>query len=136
MQTQPALIVSSLDYERLVAWMERIPAQDNPTLAALEAELERAEVMEPEHIPAGIITMNSTARVRLDNSGEEKLLTLVYPNQADGTAGHVSILAPIGAALLGLAEGQSIDWPTLAGQTRLTVLEVTYQPEAAGDLHR
>jgi len=136
MQTQPALVVSSLDYERLVAWMERIPAQDNPTLAALEAELERAEVMEPEHIPAGIITMNSTARVRLDNSGEEKLLTLVYPNQADGTAGHVSILAPIGAALLGLAEGQSIDWPTLAGQTRLTVLEVTYQPEAAGDLHR
>ncbi|RQO75881.1 nucleoside diphosphate kinase regulator [Aquitalea sp. FJL05] len=136
MPTQPAIIVSSLDYERLAAWMERLPAQDKTTLAALEAELERAEVVEPENIPAGIITMNSTARVRIEQSGEEKLLTLVYPNQADGTAGHVSILAPIGAALLGLAEGQSIDWPTLAGQTRLTVLEVTYQPEAAGELHR
>ena len=93
-------------------------------------------MVEPEDIPSGIITMNSTARVRIEQSGEEKLLTLVYPNQADGTAGHVSVLAPVGAALLGLAEGQSIDWPTLAGQTRLTVLEVTYQPEAAGDLHR
>ncbi|MBA4709515.1 nucleoside diphosphate kinase regulator [Aquitalea aquatica] len=136
MPTQPAIIVSSLDYERLAAWMERLPAQDKATLTALEAELERAEVVEPESIPAGIITMNSTARVRIEQSGEEKLLTLVYPNQADGTAGHVSILAPIGAALLGLAEGQSIDWPTLAGQTRLTVLEVIYQPEAAGELHR
>jgi len=136
MPNQPAIIVSSLDYERLVSWMERLPAQDKATLAALEAELERADVMEPEHIPPGIITMNSTARVRIEQSGEEKLLTLVYPNQADGTAGHVSVLAPVGAALLGLAEGQSIDWPTLAGQTRLTVLEVTYQPEAAGDLHR
>ena len=74
MPTQPAIIVSSLDYERLAAWMERLPAQDKTTLAALEAELERAEVVEPENIPAGIITMNSTARVRICSCDDANII--------------------------------------------------------------
>ncbi|WP_293766151.1 nucleoside diphosphate kinase regulator [uncultured Aquitalea sp.] len=133
--SQPAITVSSLDYERLSQWLAKGGAAAE-TLAALEAELDRADVLEPHEMPPNIITMNSTARVRIEASGEEKELTLVYPDKADQANGKLSIFAPVGTALLGLAEGQSIDWQTLSGPTRLTVLAITYQPEAAGELHR
>ncbi|OQS39401.1 nucleoside diphosphate kinase regulator [Chromobacterium haemolyticum] len=134
MSTSPAITVSSLDYERIAALLEDCES-GHPTAAALEAELERADVVEPSAMPAGIITMNSCARVQLDNA-QEKTLTLVYPREADSEQGKISVLAPIGAALLGLSVGQSIDWPTPAGSIRLKVLEITFQPEAAGELHR
>ena len=64
-------------------------------------------------------------------------MTLVYPHDADGTPGKVSILAPVGSALLGLRTGQAIDWPMPGGNsTRLRVLEIRYQPEAAGEYNR
>ncbi|MDF0604924.1 nucleoside diphosphate kinase regulator [Neisseriaceae bacterium TC5R-5] len=134
MSTSPAITVSSLDYERLAALLEECESS-HPTAAALEAELERADVVEPDMMPAGIITMNSTARVRLADT-QEKQLTLVYPREANSDEGKISVLAPIGAALLGLSIGQSIEWPTPAGSIHLTVLDVTYQPEASGELHR
>lgn len=133
----PAIKITSSDYDRLDTMLQRPQYRHLPAAAALRQELERAEVVEPEQMPAGVITMHSTARCVEEGEGREYELTLVYPTEADGTAGRVSILAPVGTAMLGLAAGQEIDWPGPGGQVlRLRVREVTYQPEAAGDFNR
>jgi regulator of nucleoside diphosphate kinase len=130
----PAILVSRLDCERIEALLES-PAAEHHDTAALRAELARAEIVEPAHMPSDVITMNSTARFVL-NDGSEREITLVYPRDADGSAGKVSILAPVGSALLGLRVGDSIRWPAPGGDVDLRVLAIRYQPEAAGDLHR
>ena len=94
--------------------------------------LARANVVGHDEVPAGVVTMNSRVFCRDEGSGKEYHLTLVYPQDA-GPAGTVSVLAPVGSALLGLTVGQHIDWPTPAGKLiQLTLLAVEYQPEAAG----
>jgi regulator of nucleoside diphosphate kinase len=135
-ETKPALVLSRLDVDRLEALLEQ-PAQSGAAFDELRDELARAEVREPRDMPADAITMNSTARFRDEASGEERELTLVYPRDADGSPDKISILAPVGSALLGLRAGQSIEWPVPGGRsTRLVVLGVRYQPEAAGEYHR
>lgn len=135
----PALVVSRLDCERLEALLEAT-STPGPECAALEAELSRAQILEPAQMPSDVISMNSTARLCVldgDQRGDERELTLVYPRDADGRADRVSILAPVGSALLGLRIGDSIDWPVPGGRSvRLEVLSIAYQPEAAGELHR
>lgn len=132
---KPEIIVSSLDLERLEGLLAAPAARGRNDLDGLRAELERADVREPEDMPADVITMNSRARFREETSGREYELTLAYPKDADSTAGKVSVFSPAGSALLGLAAGQAIDWRTPEGKTiRLQVLEVTWQPEAAGCL--
>jgi len=102
----------------------------------LEAELGRADVVPSREIPANVVTMNSRARFVDQDTGEELELTLVYPRDADLARGRISVLAPVGAALLGLSVGQSIEWPLpRGGARRLKVSAIVYQPEAAGDLH-
>ena len=134
--TTPAILVSRLDCERLEALLEA-PGSAALDTSALEAELARAQILEPAQMPADVITMNSTARFRDESTGEERELTLVYPRDADGSPDKVSILAPVGSALLGLRAGQTIDWPLPGGRsTRLQVLGIRYQPEAAGEFHR
>ncbi|TKR34061.1 nucleoside diphosphate kinase regulator [Luteimonas gilva] len=135
MNTAPDLLVSRLDCERIEELLERPLAQAS-NASALREELARAHIVEPQAMPADVITMNSTARFR-DESGEEREMTLVYPRDAHGETDRVSILAPVGTALLGLRVGQTIDWPMPGGrQARLQVLAVHYQPEAAGEYHR
>jgi len=134
--TLPPLLLSRLDSERIDALLEQPVAQGIDT-EALEAELARAEVVEPGQMPGDVITMNSTARFRDEDTGDERELTLVYPKDADGSPDKVSILAPVGSALLGLRIGATIEWPVPGGRTiRLRVLSIQYQPEAAGELHR
>lgn len=136
MSSKPAIVISSLDLERIEALLERMPAAQADGYAALREELDRAEVREPTHMPADVVTMNSQVVVEDESHGERLTLTLVYPSAA-GEAGHVSVLAPVGSALLGLAKGQTIDWPMPDGRVRhLRVAEISYQPEAAGHLHR
>jgi regulator of nucleoside diphosphate kinase len=136
---RPPLVLSRLDVERIEALLEQ-PQYRSLNTRALQEELARADVTEPARVPADTITMNSTARVRLQEAGQgdhEHELTLVYPRDADGSADKVSILAPVGSALLGLRVGDSIDWPMPGGRSaRLHVLGIRYQPEASGDLHR
>ena len=128
-----------MDVERIEALLEQ-PSFSALDTRALQEELARAELAEPAAIPDDVITMNSTARVRVDDplqGAHEHEITLVYPRDADGSADRVSILAPVGSALLGLRVGDAIDWPLPGGRNaRLQVLAVRYQPEAAGDLHR
>ncbi len=131
-----AITVSRIDLDRIEALLERLPAAEADKLQALRAELDRADVVEPADMPPHIVTMNSTVVFEDEADGEKLTLTLVYPTGA-GAPGTVSILAPVGSALLGLARGQQIDWPMPDGRKRrLKVLEITYQPEAAGHLHR
>ncbi|AFT72285.1 Nucleoside diphosphate kinase regulator [Alloalcanivorax dieselolei B5] len=126
----PPITVSRLDVSRIEPLLDDL---DDDQVLGLEDELLRATVVEPRSMPADVVTMNSRVRCREENSGREWSVTLVYPQDA-GKPDTVSILAPVGAALLGLAKGQSIDWPGRNGRTlRIVILDVEYQPEAAGD---
>ena len=133
MNTAPSLILTRLDVQRLE---NLIDSQDDsmPGIQALQAELDRAEqVVGHDEVPEGVVTMNSRVHCREESSGKDYHLTLVYPKDA-GVEGTVSVLAPMGSALLGLQVGQHIDWPAPGGKTlKLTLLAVEYQPEAAGE---
>lgn len=100
-------------------------------LDVLEQELDRAEVVEPEAIPRDVVTMNSEVRLKDLDSGEEKVYRLLFPAQ-NRTGNGISVLAPIGTAMLGYRVGKVIRWRVPKGTRRLKVLEVIYQPEAAG----
>lgn len=132
----PQLVLSSLDLDRLDQLLNTLPATD-PARLLLEQELERGEIVEPEVIPPNVVTMNSTVRIRLPRTGDESCLTLVYPKDLDASGDKVSVLAPVGSALLGLCEGDQIDWPMPSGDIQpIQVLQLVYQPERAGQLHR
>lgn len=131
MSEEPPIIISNHDLLRLEKLLDSVSPEHAPGLDALRRELDRAEVVESDAIPPDVITMNSTARFVDEMSGREFELTLVYPDDTHMTHGTVSVLAPVGSALLGLSVGQSIQWP-LPGNRKMTlrVLKVIYQPEA------
>jgi regulator of nucleoside diphosphate kinase len=133
MSNPPNITVTSRDLERLEHLLTNTPAKNLPGVDSLMHELERADVAEPSQIPKGLVTMNSTVRFVEEGSGKTHQLTLVYPHEIDGASDKVSILAPVGSALLGLSEGQVIEWSRPGGGViRLRVVEVVYQPEAEG----
>jgi regulator of nucleoside diphosphate kinase len=101
-------------------------------LEALRGELRRARIVPPGRVPPDVITMNSTVRVRDLPSGETRRYTLVYPARADIEEGRISIFAPVGTAIIGHRQGDTIEWAVPAGMRRLKVEEVVYQPERAG----
>lgn len=127
------IIITDTDLARLRPVLDTAP----PAAAeALEEELTRATVVPQHQVPDDVVTMNSIVDYEDVATGERRQVRLVYPKDADAGAGKVSVLAPIGAALLGLRVGQEIEWPTPGRTRRVRVLAVRYQPEAAGDLHR
>ncbi|REG34346.1 regulator of nucleoside diphosphate kinase [Archangium gephyra] len=134
MSTQePRIVVTSTDMERLRTLIDTT-AGDKAD--ALDAELLRAEVVEPTQVPPDVVTMNSRVVYRDEDTGETREVTLSYPQDASLEQGRVSVLAPVGAALLGLSVGQEIDWELPGGKIkRLHILSVTYQPQAAGHHH-
>ena len=132
MSNAPSIIVTRLDMQRLERLLDSLD-EYTPAAELLEAELSRATVVGHDEVPAGVVTMNSRVHCREEASGKDYHLTLVYPKDA-GVEGNVSILAPVGCALLGLSVGQQIDWPGPGGKVlKLTLLSVDFQPEAAGD---
>ena len=103
----------------------------------MEAELARATIVEPKDMPSSVVTMNSTVNFIVESSKEEFTLTLVYPKNSDSSGDKISILSPVGSALLGLNQGDEIEWPKPSGGLiKVKIKEVTYQPERAGELHR
>jgi len=104
-------------------------------LEELEEELDRAEILKPEEIPTDVITMNSTFRLRDVDTGEDAVYTLVFPAKADTVNGKISILAPVGTAVLGYRVGDTVEWEVPAGTKRFRIEEILYQPEAEGDYH-
>jgi regulator of nucleoside diphosphate kinase len=137
MLKKPKIVVSSLDAERLESLLESLRDHAFPGKEDLEAELARAEIVDPKEIPPTVVTMNSTVRFKIESSSREFELTLVYPKDADTSGGTISVLAPVGSALLGLSKGDEIEWPKPGGGVlRVRIEEVTYQPERAGEYHR
>jgi len=104
-------------------------------LEKLEGELNRGKVVKSKGIPKDVITMNSKVRFKDLATREEMIYSLVFPDSADPDQNKISILAPIGTALLGYKVGDVIEWKVPARLRKLKVLEVLYQPEAAGDYH-
>lgn len=132
-----SIVISSLDLQRIEDLLEQPAHRDSNGAALLRDELARANILEPGEMPGDVVTMNSTASVVDETSGETRELSLVYPREADGGASKVSILAPVGSAMLGLRIGQSIDWQVPGGRAlRLRIKGISYQPEASGQLHR
>lgn len=130
------IYVTEFDYQRLSGMIERTRERngvDKEYLNKLEAELDRAEIVDPKHIPADVITMRSKVRLKDLVSGETNVYSLVFPTEADFSEGKISVLAPIGTAILGYKRGDTIEWPVPSGLRRLKVDKVLYQPEAAGN---
>ncbi|TAN03548.1 MAG: nucleoside diphosphate kinase regulator [Rhodanobacteraceae bacterium] len=137
MEKQTPITLSRLDVERLENLLDTPALRDTPAAGKLRAEFDRADIVEPADMPHDVVSMNSSADCVDESNAKHYTLTLVYPKDANADAGRISVLAPVGSALLGLRVGQSIDWPGQAGKThRLKVTAIHYQPEAAGDLHR
>ncbi|HEX7228424.1 MAG TPA: nucleoside diphosphate kinase regulator, partial [Candidatus Binatia bacterium] len=105
-------------------------------LDELSDELDQADLVRPEEIPNDVITMNSTFRLEDLDNGEEAVYSLVFPADADSLRRNISVLAPIGTAVLGYRVGDTVEWEVPAGLKRFTVKDIVYQPEAAGDYHR
>ena len=134
---KPNIIINELDAERLDMLLEQPAYADSPVAEALNEELDRAEILPPAEMPATVVTMNSRIRFEDLSSGKESIRTLVYPASLNDSAEQLSVMAPLGAALLGLSVGDEISWELPNGEaTRVKVSEIIYQPEAAGELHR
>jgi len=107
----------------------------NEHLDQLQAELDRARIVTPQAVPHDVITMNSRVRLIDLDTGEEETYTLVFPENADIEHGRISVLAPVGTAILGYRVGDTFEWDVPAGKRHLQVKRILYQPEAAGDFH-
>ncbi len=126
----PQIYVTQEDLDRLLKLVE-VPGNRREML---ERELVRANVVPRENIPANVVTMNSRVVFENETTGERREVTLVYPSNSDIDAGRISVLVPVGTALLGLRVGQSIDWELPGGEKqRFRIVKVPFQPEAAGE---
>ncbi len=126
------IYITEIDKARLMELLFALE-QGAAAMVELEHEIERAIVVEPQRVARNVVTMNSRALVRLDDVPVE--VALVYPDDADESAGKLSVCSEVGAAILGFREGDCVDW-RVDGRTRsIRVERVVYQPEAAGDFH-
>lgn len=131
------IVITSKDRERLLKLIKNErefgTSRNKEFIKDLELELTRADIVPAESIPPDSITMNSTVLLTDLDAGDEITYTLVYPEDADLTENKISVLAPVGTAILGFREGDVIDWNVPAGIIKLKVEKILYQPEAAGN---
>lgn len=141
MLTRP-IVVTSMDMERLRDLIRRtrksrdLPRYEVEALDALEAELARAEVVAPGQVPADVVTMNTVVVASSAHSRRASEWMVVYPEDADLDEGRISVLEPLGSALLGYREGDEFEWDMPVGVRRYRIEKVLSQPEAAGDFDR
>lgn len=130
MLKKPQILITSENMERVENLLNSVNEETCPGLKHLEEELDRAIVVEPKSIPPTVVTMNSTIRFALEPSGDEFCMTLVYPGDEDSANHKISVFAPVGSALLGISEGDKIEWPSPGGgKLYVHVQKVLYQPE-------
>ena len=108
---------------------------DTDHIERLGEELDRASLVPADKVPGDVVTMNSKVRVADLGAGEDKVLTVVFPGDANAAEGKVSVLTPMGTAILGFKVGDTIKWQVPEGALCLRIEEIVYQPEAAGDYH-
>ncbi len=121
--------------EELIGVAENFSTQSRKDLEALAEELERAEVVQSKDVPPDVVTMNSKVVLRDLDTSEKMTCVLVFPRNANIDIGAVSVLAPVGTAILGYAKGDVVEWPVPSGIRRICIEDILYQPEAAGDFH-
>ena len=129
------IYITGYDRERLERLLERPPEGLIGYLDDLRTELDRAVAVEPGEIPPDVITMNSTVSLVDVDTAEEEDFTLVFPKDADADSGRISVMAPLGTAMLGHRVGDVFEWEVPMGRKHWRVAGVIYQPEAAGDYH-
>jgi regulator of nucleoside diphosphate kinase len=134
MQSQRAIYITDSDMKRLTPMVEK-HKDSRDDLRPLQTELSHARVVPSKEVPPNVITMNSKARLRDLSTGEEMTFTLVFPDKANADEDKISVLAPVGTAMLGQRVGDEFEWEVPAGKVRLKVEALLYQPEAAGDFH-
>jgi regulator of nucleoside diphosphate kinase len=128
-QQHPSLIITDRDLARL---RQVIDLHDTPMAEQLDSELQRATVVDSRAVPPTVVTMHSEVVYEDCATGERRTVAVVFPHEADAGRGKVSVLAPIGSALIGLSVGQEIEWRVPGGRKRVRVVEIRYQPEASG----
>jgi len=129
------IYITDYDLTRLKELLEvgiGFAGRDRPCLQSLQGELDRAHIVEPAGVPPEVVTMNSRVRLIDVATNEEQVYTLVFPSQANLAHGKISILAPIGTAILGCRLGDTVEWQVPCGVRKLRIEEMLYQPEAAG----
>ena len=128
---ESAIRIAQRDVFRLRALIDQYgTGRDAAAAEQLEAELDRAVVLADDSVPRDLVTMHSRALFD-DETGRRRDVHLVYPWEADPERGRISVLAPIGAALLGLSVGQTIAWALPGGRhAELTIVDVTHEPNA------
>jgi len=137
MTMESTIYITEVDLARLRKLIEA--ARDSgvdsntPYMNKLEDELDRANIVDPKEIAMDAITMRSKVRLKDLESSKEMIYSLVFPNEADVDEGRISVLAPVGTAMIGYRVGDIIEWEVPSGLRRLKVEEVLYQPEASGD---
>lgn len=132
------IFITDYDMQRLGTLIQNAnskSSRDVRYLEELEEELLKAEMVDPADIPHDVITMNSRVYLQDMNSGENFVYTLVFPSDSDLDSGRISVLAPVGTAMIGYRKGDRITWPVPGGVKKLKVKKILYQPEAAGDYH-
>ncbi len=130
------IYITEFDYKRLkkLTIVVNEFTYDGPDyIRDLNDELEKASRVKPEKIPPDIVTMNSKIRMLDLDNDEEVVFTLVFPEDADIDSGRISIMSPVGTAILGYSEGDIVEWPVPGGTSRIKIEEILYQPEKAGD---
>lgn len=121
--------------EELIGNPSALEDRSSDCLARLRDELARAEIVHQKDIPPDVVTMNSTVHLIDTKTGEKEAFTLVFPSDADIEQGRISVLAPVGTAILGYKAGDTFVWSVPGGERHLRIEAVTYQPEASGDYH-
>ena len=122
------ITVCSADYSKLLKLIDsarldrRVPSEN---LDALARELSRATIVESSELPGDVVAMYSTVWFRDSDSGEIEKYTLVYPSDADVTRDRISVLAPVGTALLGYREGDTVQWRVPSGKRKFEIVEVS-----------
>ena len=131
--------ITTQDKQRLEDLLVEVQASDprkHGDLKALTQELRRAVIVDPKDVFSDVITMNSRAEMRDLESGETVAFTLVFPSEANIDEEKISVLAPIGAGMLGYRVDDEFEWNVPGGLRRMKVTKVEYQPETAGDFDR
>lgn len=134
MRTQ--LQISNLDYQRLINLLQKIKTtmkDDLHNIETLEAEIEKAKRIEPRKMKTNVVTMNSDVEVTDEDTGRLMKFKLVYPNEADFKTGKLSVLSPLGCALIGYSEGDVVEFRVPAGSKKVKIGKILYQPEAEGE---
>jgi regulator of nucleoside diphosphate kinase len=131
------IVITEQDFDRLKRLLESPTYRSTrQTLRSpLGEELDRGTVVAVQEVPSDVVTMHSRVRVHDLGTRESQTYTLVYPKDADVLAGKLSVLAPLGTALLGMRAGQVVTFDAPSGARRVRVERILYQPEAAGDFH-